>query len=230
MQSNGKEKEFKTKYGCVVESHESTRQRAESLQSKIHEDRIAGKEFTSVTHYNLVHKFITRPQAMKIPGAKAAVDKEWEKLGRRQHMKSNLRSWGKQYKQNITCKFILSFDHARVLGYPASDERQHRPEPALVQNSGRVDDDKQFLRWMYSTRWMGRKNLYIKEVLDWFPEEDAGDLRRRELNKTNKNMTALNALEGNFGKWKWEKLENRCSKQKIVMDETTRRTWWKRLW
>ena len=114
MQSNGKEKEFKTKYGCVVESHESTRQRAESLQSKIHEDRIAGKEFTSVTHYNLVHKFITRPQAMKIPGAKAAVDKEWEKLGRRQHMKSNLRSWGKQYKQNITCKFILSFDHARV--------------------------------------------------------------------------------------------------------------------
>ena len=72
------------------------------------------KEFTSVTHYNLVHKFITRPQAMKIPGAKAAVDKEWEKLGRRQHMKSNLRSWGKQYKQNITCKFILSFDHARV--------------------------------------------------------------------------------------------------------------------
>ena len=32
------------------------------------------------THYNLVHKFIPVPQAMKIPAAKAAVDKEWEKL------------------------------------------------------------------------------------------------------------------------------------------------------
>ena len=33
-----------------------------------------------MTHYNLVHKFIPMPQAMKIPDAKAAVDKEWKKL------------------------------------------------------------------------------------------------------------------------------------------------------
>ena len=33
-----------------------------------------------MTHYNLVHKFIPVPQAMTIPGAKAAVDKEWKKL------------------------------------------------------------------------------------------------------------------------------------------------------
>ena len=38
--SNGKE--FKSMYGCMVESHESTRQRAESSQQKKHEDRIAG--------------------------------------------------------------------------------------------------------------------------------------------------------------------------------------------
>ena len=35
---------------------------------------------TSLQNYNLVHKFIPMPQAMKIPAAKAAVDKEWEKL------------------------------------------------------------------------------------------------------------------------------------------------------
>ena len=35
----------------------------------------------SLQHYNLVHKLIPLPQAMKIPAAKAAVDKEWEKLG-----------------------------------------------------------------------------------------------------------------------------------------------------
>ena len=32
----------------------------------------------SLQHYNLVHKFIPMPQAMKISAAKAAVDKEWK--------------------------------------------------------------------------------------------------------------------------------------------------------
>ena len=65
---------------CKVESHESTRQRAESSQSQNYEDHIAGKGFTSMSHYNLVHKFIPMPQAMKILDAKTAVDKEWKKL------------------------------------------------------------------------------------------------------------------------------------------------------
>ena len=45
-----------------------------------HQDHIAGKGENSLQHYNLFHKFIPMPQAMKIPVAKAAVDKEWEKL------------------------------------------------------------------------------------------------------------------------------------------------------
>ena len=45
-----------------------------------HQDHIAGKGENSLQHYNLVHKFIPMPQAMKIPAAKAAVDKDWEKL------------------------------------------------------------------------------------------------------------------------------------------------------
>ena len=44
------------------------------------EDHIAGKGNNSLQHYNLVHKLIPMPQAIKIPAAKAAVDKEWEKL------------------------------------------------------------------------------------------------------------------------------------------------------
>ena len=44
------------------------------------EDHIAGKGNNSLQHKNLVHKFIPMPQAMKIPAAKAAVDKEWGKL------------------------------------------------------------------------------------------------------------------------------------------------------
>ena len=45
---------------------------------KYHEDHIAGRGNNSQQHYHLVHKYIPMPQAMKIPAAKAAVDKEWE--------------------------------------------------------------------------------------------------------------------------------------------------------
>ena len=45
-----------------------------------HQDHIAGKGEISLQHYNLVLKFIPVPQATKIPAAKAAEDKEWEKL------------------------------------------------------------------------------------------------------------------------------------------------------
>ena len=37
--------------------------------------------YNSLQHHNLARKFTPMPQAMKIPAAKAAVDKEWEKLG-----------------------------------------------------------------------------------------------------------------------------------------------------
>ena len=38
------------------------------------------KETIHYSIFNLVHKFILMPQPIKIPAAKAAVDKEWEKL------------------------------------------------------------------------------------------------------------------------------------------------------
>ena len=38
--------------------------------------RLKEKGENSLQHYNLVHKFIPMPQAIKIPAAKAAVDKE----------------------------------------------------------------------------------------------------------------------------------------------------------
>ena len=65
---------------CILEANESTRMRMGNSIPHHHEDHIAGKGENSLQHYNLVHKFIPMPQAMKIPAAKAAVDKEWEKL------------------------------------------------------------------------------------------------------------------------------------------------------
>ena len=52
----------------------------EETLPKYHEVPIAGKGDNSLHHYNMVHKFIPMPQAMKIPAAKAALEKEWEKL------------------------------------------------------------------------------------------------------------------------------------------------------
>ena len=71
---SGVSNKIQTRLACVLEANESTRMRMH------HEDHIAGKGENSLQHYNLVHKFIPMPQAVKIPEAKAAVDKEWEKL------------------------------------------------------------------------------------------------------------------------------------------------------
>ena len=71
---------LKTKLACILEADVSTRMRMGSSIPHHHQDHIAGKGDNSLQHYNLVHKFIPTPQAMKIPAAKAAVDKEWEKL------------------------------------------------------------------------------------------------------------------------------------------------------
>ena len=51
-----------------------------NLYQNIMRTSSAGRGDNSLQHYNLVHNFIPMPPAMKIPAAKAAVDKEWEKL------------------------------------------------------------------------------------------------------------------------------------------------------
>ena len=77
---SGGSNKIKTKLACILEADESTRVRMGNSIPANHEDHIAGKGDNSLQHYNLVHKFIPMPQAMKIPAAKAALNKEWETL------------------------------------------------------------------------------------------------------------------------------------------------------
>ena len=79
-ETRGKTNDFKSIFACILEASEPTRLRVEESLPNYHEDHIAGKGDNSLQHYNLEHKFIPVPQAMKIPAAKAAVDKEWDKL------------------------------------------------------------------------------------------------------------------------------------------------------
>ena len=71
---------FKSKFACILEASESTRLRMEESLQNYHEDHIAGKGDKSLQHYNLVHKFIPMPQAMKIP---AQQKQQWIKNGRK---------------------------------------------------------------------------------------------------------------------------------------------------
>ena len=68
----GKSKEIKSKLACILEASESTRLRVGDSLPIHHEDYIAEKRSNSLQHYNLVHKFIPMPQAMKIPAAKSS--------------------------------------------------------------------------------------------------------------------------------------------------------------
>ena len=77
---SGASNKNKSKLACILEASESTRLRMGESLPNHHEDHIAGKGDNLLQHYTLVHKFIPMPQVMKIPAAKAAVDKEWGNL------------------------------------------------------------------------------------------------------------------------------------------------------
>ena len=57
------------------------RKRLEGVPHRYHEDDISAKGRNSLSHYILVHKFFPMPQALKIPDARAAVEKmkNWRK-------------------------------------------------------------------------------------------------------------------------------------------------------
>ena len=69
---SGVSNKIQTKLAWILEANESTRMHMGNSKPHNHEDHIAGKGENSLQHYNLVHKFIPMPQAVKIPAAKAA--------------------------------------------------------------------------------------------------------------------------------------------------------------
>ena len=76
---SGASNKIKTRLACFLEASEFTRLRMGESFPNHHEDHIAGK---ATIHYSTKMWFTNfpMPQAMKIPAAKAAVDKEWETL------------------------------------------------------------------------------------------------------------------------------------------------------
>ena len=79
--TRGKTNDFKSKFACILEASESTRLRMGESLPHHQEDHIAGKGDNSLQHYNLFHKFIPMPQAMKIPAAKGSSGQGMGKIG-----------------------------------------------------------------------------------------------------------------------------------------------------
>ena len=77
--TRSKNDDHKSNNACMLEAEESKRLRMERIAPKIHGDHIGREREYFIASYNLVHKFIPTPQAMKMPAAKAAVDKGLEK-------------------------------------------------------------------------------------------------------------------------------------------------------
>ena len=117
-----------------------------------------------------------------------------------------------------------SSDRRVALEYPSSGETQDRPCSVLVQKSGHVDDDVQTSA-LDVLLIDGRKSRCIREVLEWYRREDAGDLNRSELNELVENMTCLNALEGKIWKSDQKIVTDEKINEKVVTDEKRWKTW-----
>ena len=62
-------------------------------------------------------------------------------------------------------------------------------------------------------------------MLEWYRGEDAGDLKRSELNDLVEKLTCLNALEGEIWKSDQKVVTDEKINPKILMDEKSWKTW-----
>ena len=85
-----------------------------------------------------------------------------------------------------------------------------------MQTSGHVIDDKQIPALDVFHDLDGGKSRYIQEVLYWYREKDAGNLRGKAPKQLVQNMTALNAHRGRNSKTIGKERKNN---QKIAMAE-----------
>ena len=129
---------------------------------------------------------------------------------RRQQIKNNLTSRGRQWdlskKLRVHCHLPIRKCLLIILRVV-----RHRigRGPFLCRVQVMFDYDIQISALDAFYEMDGRKSRYIREVLDWYRGEDAGDLKRSELNELVGNLTCLTVLEVKF----WE------SNQKVVTDE-----------
>ena len=133
------------RYACSIEAHESTRTCIGKTEARDHDDLIAEKECSSLAHNEVVHKRISILRAMNIPGAKAAVDKEWEKLEKLPawqvtEVKSKKKNIEKAQKEGRTVHFAKLMDLCHLKNSELEQEFQ-KYKGRVVLRGDVVKDD-----------------------------------------------------------------------------------------
>ena len=122
-------------------------------------------------------------------------------------------------KEASSSSATASAEPAVPLEYLASGETQDRSGSLLVQKSGHVGDDIQISALdLLFYEMDGGKSRYIREVLEWYGGEHAGDLKRSELNESVENMICLNPSGRKIWKRNLKIVMDDEIHQKIVMD------------
>ena len=122
----------------MVESHESTRQRTESLQPISNEDRTAGKGFTSLTHYNLVHQVFSdatkhedsRCKSCRGQGMEEARNNPSMKIGKKSMAKRRVILEAQRVKKKVQFAAFMDICHRK--------NAELEPKTTEVQRQGRV--------------------------------------------------------------------------------------------
>ena len=113
-----------------------------------------------------------------------------------------------------------SSDPFVALEYLASGETQE-----WLQKFGHVGDDVQISAFDAFYEMDERRSRYIGDVLERHRGEDAGDLKRSELNELVENLTCPNAFEGKIWKNNQMVVTHEKINPKILMDKKSWKTW-----
>ena len=118
------------------------------------EDHIAEKGYNPLSHYKVVHKRIPMPQAMKIPDAEAAVDKNVGQIGnfasmaRIKSQKVN-KKWWMTHRKKVK-QFILqrswTFAISKILNWTKSSQNTE----GRVVLRGQDAQDKQVMQYLFT--------------------------------------------------------------------------------
>ena len=168
---------------------------------KYHVDDIAEKGMNSLSHNNLVRKLIPMLQAVKIPDAKAAVDKGWEKL-------EKIPAWQLAKVRNKKDVIAESKNQGRTVHFASSMDLCHRKKSELElqfqKYKGRVvlrcdvvnDDSGSYA--VFTEQGSSASQMTAPNVMDVFQGyQDAQDKQQTECLLTPKS------------KWK---MHHHCSK------------------
>ena len=114
-------------------------------QSRDHEDLVDESGFNSVSHYNLVHKPVPILQAITIPDAKAAVDREWEKLekfpaGQVTQVQSKKEVIGKAQKEGRTVHLATLMDFCHLKNSDLQPKFQKYKRRVVLRGDAMKDD------------------------------------------------------------------------------------------